>query len=387
MRCRFFFFSLYLALCAHSSPARADFDLRRTDNDRQRMQAVNQEFRRYALSLQERMLAPGEFETPAGAPSDKDEEGRPRWFDGQGGVDALKAMSAPLVEKSKFENIERIAARLREEGTQAADGRSLYPIFYHAIATNIEARPAPDEVLREWRRSLPNSSLAAALAAERLYHAAWEARGEGFANTVKPEQWARFFELVEKTDRTLENARKYSMRDPAWHRIKIMVSFDLSHGRRSYEQSLKNAVTGTRYNHSLYFSAVGQFTPKWGGSWRQVDEFARLAAGMTRDRDGDAFYARVYWYVAQSEYMPTGSIFKDTEVSWPLMKRGFEDLIARYPHSAWNLNAFAGFACVAGDDQTLRSLWPKIGAFLIPRAWPPGSDVRGCVEKATGSPI
>lgn len=385
MRRRISFLLLCLAICF---PARADFDARRTDNDRQRLHAVNDEFRRYALARQQQMLALEEgAPSPAGTPSQKDAEGRPRWFDGQGGVDALQAMSAPLVDQSKFENIERVAAQYRDEGAQAADGRSLYPIFCYVISQLVDARPSPDDFLREWRRKIPRSSIAAAMAAERIYRAAWKARGSGFADTVKPEQWARFYELVGQADKTLEAARKYAARDPYWHQMKISTSFHLPHGERSYEQSLKNAVTATRYDHSLYFGAVSDFTPKWGGSWQEVDAFARLAAAMTHDRDGDAFYARVYWYVAQSEYMPSGDIFKDTEVSWPLMKRGFEDLIARYPHSAWNLNAFAGFACVAGDEETLRSLWPKIGAFLIPRAWPPGSDVRGCVEKASGSPL
>lgn len=273
--CRgYFFLLLYLAICTIPFPARADFDARRTDNDRGHMKAVNDEFRRYALELQQQMLGP---DAPAPSLPEKDAEGRPRWFDGQGGVDALKAMSAPLVEQSKFEDIERVATKYREEGTQAADGRSLYPMFCHVVAQHIGARPDPDEFLRQWRRQVPNSSLAAALTAERIYDAAWEARGNGFANTVTPTQWARFYELVEKADKTLEEARTYSTRDPAWHRIKIFTSFDLSHGRRSYEQSLKSAVTGTRYDHSLYFSALGQFTPKWGGSWREVDEFARLA--------------------------------------------------------------------------------------------------------------
>lgn len=85
--------------------------------------------------------------------------------------------------------------------------------------------------------------------------------------------------------------------------------------------------------------------------------------------------------------MPHRSIFLDTEVSWPLMKKGFEDMMARYPHSAWNLNAFAGFACLAGDTETLRSLSPKIGAFLMPRAWPFYADPRSCADKISGTPL
>lgn len=334
------------------------------------------------------MLAPDNPPSAAaGMVSEKDAEGRPRWFDGKSGVMTLKATAAPLVEQAKFESIERAAAKFSEEKTQAADGRSFYPLFIHVIKELVDAQPSPENYLRQWRRRIPRSSIAATLEAERIYEAAWEARGGGFASTVKPEQWARFYELVGQADKVLDSVKKYGVNDPSWGMTKILTSFHLSRGKRSYEEILKNAIGATRYDHSLYFTGVMNMTPKWGGSWEKVDAFARLAAAMTKERDGDAFYARVYWYISQAEYLPNGSIFKDTEVSWPLMKKGFEDLLARYPHSAWNLNAFAGFACLADDEATLRKLWPRIGAFFMPPAWPEGVNMRACAEKADGTPL
>ena len=38
------------------------------------------------------------------------------------------------------------------------------------------------------------------------------------------------------------------------------------------------------------------------------------------------------------------------------MKKGFEDIVERYPHSAWDMNNFAAFACRAHDGDTYRTL-------------------------------
>ena len=126
--------------------------------------------------------------------------------------------------------------------------------------------------------------------------------------------------------------------------------------------------------------------PKWGGTWRDVDDLARLAAAAARERDGDANYARAYWNLLQRQGTPNKNIFQDTEVSWQLMKKGFEDLVARYPHSAWVVNAFAGFSCLAGDKSTFREIWPRIGAYLDHRAWPEKAQPEACVKKLIGSP-
>jgi len=63
------------------------------------------------------------------------------------------------------------------------------------------------------------------------------------------------------------------------------------------------------------------------------------------------------------------NLFKDTYASWPRMKKGFEDLMHLYPHSKWNLNMFASFACQAGDKKTFQEVRFRIGKSVVPEAW------------------
>jgi hypothetical protein len=63
------------------------------------------------------------------------------------------------------------------------------------------------------------------------------------------------------------------------------------------------------------------------------------------------------------------------------MKRGFEDIIRRSPHSAWNINNFAAFACMAGDKQTFQSLRFRIGKTIMPDAWPSNYSLDLCEHK------
>jgi TPR repeat protein len=63
------------------------------------------------------------------------------------------------------------------------------------------------------------------------------------------------------------------------------------------------------------------------------------------------------------------SSFNDKGVSWPLMKEGFHDTERVYPSSAWNLNNFCKYACIAGDREMARDLFKRIGDHPYIEAW------------------
>ena len=61
-------------------------------------------------------------------------------------------------------------------------------------------------------------------------------------------------------------------------------------------------------------------------------------------------------------------MFTDGQADWPRMRRGFERLTHDYP-DRWNINAYAKFACVAGDARTLKQQLAKIGQAPILDLW------------------
>ena len=56
-----------------------------------------------------------------------------------------------------------------------------------------------------------------------------------------------------------------------------------------------------------------------------------------------------------------GDLFKVTKVSWPSMKKGFEDMIVRHP-DAWNRNLYAAYACYVRDRETTGRLLAELQA-------------------------
>jgi hypothetical protein len=65
----------------------------------------------------------------------------------------------------------------------------------------------------------------------------------------------------------------------------------------------------------------------------------------------------------------------------PRMKQDIEELLQRYPHSAWNMNGFAAFACRAGDGETFRNLRFRIANVVVERAWPSNLSIDVCEAK------
>lgn len=108
----------------------------------------------------------------------------------------------------------------------------------------------------------------------------------------------------------------------------------------------------------LYFARLTYLMPWWGGSWEEIENLALWSVDQTKAEMGNSMYARIYWSVGQ--FTQVSNVFKDTKASWPRMKSGFEDLMKRNPNSLWNLNAYARFACDAGDKATYLKLRPNL---------------------------
>jgi len=70
-------------------------------------------------------------------------------------------------------------------------------------------------------------------------------------------------------------------------------------------------------------------------------------------------------------------LFNDSEVSWPKLKKAFEDLNARYPDE-WNKNLFATFACRARDKETTGRLLVELGTKAKLGAYSNGITTEGC---------
>lgn len=265
-----------------------------------------------------------------------------------------------------------------------ADGRPRLQAFSGAFY-QVFARDWEGSLLRikELKKQYPHHAFVALLEAEYWLSYAWYARGTGYSNTVTEEGWKLFKERLAKAYRVLYDSREYASTNPVWFEQLLDV---MSLQERPYKERVKIFRFGIdrfKTYYPLYFSMLNHSLPKWGGSWKLVESYANWSVKVSDKADGQTMYARLYWAVGQG-LSADKDLFEGTYASWPKMRKGFEDMMARYPSSNWNLNNFAHFACLAGDKATYRKLHKQIGRNIMRKAWNSQSEIDLCNAKYGG---
>jgi hypothetical protein len=219
-----------------------------------------------------------------------------------------------------------------------------------------------------WKFKSPRSVAVAFYEAEIWAKYAWVARGSGYSSTVTSEGWRLFRERLNKAMAVLENVDSNAKTNPAWYATYLHRALELDWPLQDRLRIFREAIQQEPYYHQTYFAMLRGLTPKWGGNYEQIAQFAEDAVKETRAQEGESMYARVYWYVSANVELQE-DLFKDVGASWPRMRKGFEELQARYPKSYWLTNNFASFACRARDKATFFKLLPIVEKKVYPGAW------------------
>lgn len=244
---------------------------------------------------------------------------------------------------------------------------------------------------KDWNRSLarieklkakyPNAPVSAIAEAHYWFKYAWEARGSGYSSTITNEGMKLMHERLRKAEKVLNDSKPYASALPIWYELMLSIRSAQGAPQKERDTLLLEGVQRFKWYLPIYFNRAQFLAPWWGGSWDEIENLALWSAEQTKSEFGNAMYARVYWSV--SGYTQVGNIFKDTKASWVRMKNGFEDLMKRYPNSAWNLHAYARFACDAGDKSTYLKLRKQLSfsSREMEEAWPKNGGHEVCDAK------
>lgn len=162
-----------------------------------------------------------------------------------------------------------------------------------------------------------------------------------------------FRERLGLARKALEAAEPQGRESPLWYWVALIVAGSSGQPAQVPLSALyEEAATRFPHYHSIHATAHqlppaavgGRFRPGWTRSC------ARLSSARA-EKDGEAFYAWLYLDVARKIDGDDPSV---TRATWPLMKKGFEDMLARYP-DATNRNLFATHACRARTRRPPRS--------------------------------
>jgi len=158
--------------------------------------------------------------------------------------------------------------------------------YMRTLPTKLKGWPS---WLDEWVESAPEDAMARTFRAARSTRYAWEARGGGYAETVKRESWPLFFSRLDAAESDLVVASNLTPDDPGPWVAMITVAMGKSMGidevRRRFAE-----VERRHPNHAQACQQVLQaVAAKWGGSHELMFEFARSVG--VRAPEGSAAHA------------------------------------------------------------------------------------------------
>jgi hypothetical protein len=302
------------------------------------------------------------------------------------------AISASVQESFRagdFDRLESMSRKYRTEKSRTSSGLWNLSLFYAGLDDAMDketkglkreaAFNALEEKTRKWAQEFPDSPTGHLAHSLALIKHAWFYRGGGYASSVSPESWAPFKQYIDKSRSHLEKFKTVASVDPRWYETMMIIAKAQSWERSKFDALLNEALRREPLFYQTYFSALEYLLPKWYGNIQEIEDFAQNAVSRTKKQEGLAMYARIYWYASQTQFQ--NDIINNSLVEWPQMKRGFEDIIGRYP-DAWNLNNYARFACLARDKPKTIELLKRIESAVLAEAWTPPYLKQECAQWA-----
>lgn len=284
--------------------------------------------------------------------------------------DIFAAVEDSLWNK-RFDKLEALAQKFRREKSRTPSGLWKLSFFYEGVkrfyrGASSSGSTDPEGTIKSWLNAYPNSATSHIAYAAMLNARAWEVRGTGYVSTVPKEAWKPLKEVVERAFVALQQSKEVAASDPQWYTEMAEIATFQDWPIDKFSALIDEALDREPLYFDTYFAAVNRYLPKWGGNADMVERFARAAVERTREAEGSALYARIYWSASGGQYRD--DLFEDSLADWAEMSRGIDDVVAKYP-DRWNLSHFAYFACLAGDYAKALDLMNRVQGDVLTEPW------------------
>jgi hypothetical protein len=170
---------------------------------------------------------------------------------------------------------------------------------------------------RQWN-ALGHSSMASAIYAESLFATGYVYRGTDVAANVSGASWQNFSEYIERAHDVFDASADEGHECPLWSRRYFQISLSDGSSDQRRRERFEHALTFDPHDINIHFARAYQLTPRWGGSYDEIEVFAREAIGRTSDVLGCALYARIYWSLKDTYNLP------DTLADWGAVEGGLQ---------------------------------------------------------------
>lgn len=214
-----------------------------------------------------------------------------------------------------------------------------------------------EKQIRAWPRLAPTSAFAHMQVAAALVKRGWYKRGNGYARDVSAEGWRSFHQYIEEARLSLESTKEVSSANPSWYFAMLEIATWQRWEAPRQWSLLQEAMARDREYFPNYFVALNYYSPKWGGDPAKMEALASRIASEIGGKEGDALYARMYWWAADNHF---GRQLIYSKVDCARMLRGMKNIASDFP-DPWNINRFAAFSVDCGDKPSARQYFDQIG--------------------------
>lgn len=265
----------------------------------------------------------------------------------------IEKSTMKFIGSRNFAELEKLASSLRLNQAKDSTGYLRMHQFYSncgIAGLGEDDVPERINVVREWVKKFPQSATAKIALAQIMIDYAWQARGSGYADTISREG-GRLFEQRLKEAWTQLAAIKDRPAD--WYRWALKTGLGQGWARTRYEQVYSECRKKYPTVDEVIWSKAMWLLPKWYGEIGESGKFLNAELKKRSGVDADVFYAQTVMAVEG------GAITNLDSFNWQRMRKGFEEIIRRYPKDSGIKASFLSWAISYNDSDTLKSLGIK----------------------------
>jgi hypothetical protein len=277
------------------------------------------------------------------------------------------------LNEGDFEALEKIAKELRASKEMYFQGTWALNSFYLGCGEIGDKTPEPDckqllERLQAWRKAKPASVTARVALSRVLSDYAWKARGNGWVDTVTDDGAKQMADRLAESWAVLEEAKTLPEKCPGWFCAAASVALGQGWNSARLSTLEAEAVAYEPEYHDFYSAMALIMEPRWHGVPGQVERFFEKYAALRKGIEADVFYARAVW---QLDLRRLDKNFFEAHpgLKWPMVTRGFDELLTRFPDSLTVRSEFARLAFKAKDKPRAKAMFDQIGMNFDARTW------------------
>jgi hypothetical protein len=239
-----------------------------------------------------------------------------------------------------------------------------------------DRRTLPNSLFDQLQNSSIEKSVVLTIQGSFNIDYAWDARGNGYANTVTGGGWALMQQRLTKADAALENAWAMDHADSAAAAEMIRVEQGQGQGRDRMELWFKRAMDADPDNYYACAQKLYYLEPKWYGNAQEMLKFGHEC------RDGGNWDAGIPYilidaHVSLSHYDSGGqwqqamqpAYFQNNPQAWDDVQSTYEQDRKHRPRSVYKELMFAKIASYCGHWDKVIQILDDVGDAYDTRAW------------------